>query len=118
VSKAAKGRLAVLLDGEPMAEEEARAFWSRFSAWMDANKGDLGGFAKSEGLVSVHPTMQDGRAVLVASKTAAQKAYVNAPTVKSSIKAPGGSSAHQPKHPSGGSSTARPAAGNGKPPKD
>lgn len=98
------GRLAVLLDGDELPEEEARAFWGRFSAWMDANKGDLGGFAKSEGLASVHPTMQANRAVLVASRSAAQRAYTNAPTVKTSLKAPGsggggsgGSSGHHTK---------------------
>lgn len=90
-------RLAVLLDGDPMPEAEARAFWTRFSAWMDEHKGDLAGFAKSEGLASVHPTMQGGRAVLVASRSAPQKAYTNAPTVKTSLKAPGGSSGHQAK---------------------
>jgi hypothetical protein len=85
----APARLGVLLDGEAMPEEEARAFWGRFSAWMDERKGDLSGFAKSEGLLSVHPTMQEGRAVLVASRSAPQKPYTNAPTVKTNIRAPG-----------------------------
>jgi hypothetical protein len=93
--KEPRARLGVLLDGEPLPEAEARAFWTRFSDWMDANKGDLAGFAKSEGLASVHPTMQDGRAVLVASRSAPQKAYTNAPTVKSGIRSPGGSSSPQ-----------------------
>ena len=110
-SKDTKGRLGVLLDGEPMAEEEARAFWARFSAWMDAHKGDLAGFAKSEGLASVHPTMQAGRAVLVASRSKLQKPYTNAPNVKTNLKAPGGSSSHQKTHTGGGGG----GGGNGKP---
>jgi hypothetical protein len=109
VSGAGKGKLGVLVDGEAMGEEDARAFWGRFSTWMDANKGDLAGFAKAEGFASVHPTMQDGRAVLVASRSATQKAYTNAPTVKSGLVAPGkkkgpssgGSSAPQPPRNSG-----------------
>jgi hypothetical protein len=93
----------VLVDGAPLPEEEARAFWGRFSDYMETNKGDLAGFAKQEGFASVHPTMQAGRAVLVASRSTPQKAYTNAPTVKPAAgakgpggaKAPGGSSGHQ-----------------------
>jgi len=71
--------LGVVLDGAPMGDEEARAFWARFSAYMDEHRGDLAGFAAGEGLASVHPEMHDGRAVLVASRTAPQRAYANAP---------------------------------------
>lgn len=71
--------LRVLLDGEPMPAEEAIAFWKRFSAWMDEHQGDLGGFAKSEGLASVRPEMHSGAPVLVASRTAAQTPYTTAP---------------------------------------
>ena len=67
--------LGVVVDGEPMPSGEAREFWSRFSAYMEENKGDLAGFAKQEGLASVHPSMDGGRAVLLASRTAPQKAY-------------------------------------------
>lgn len=71
--------LRVLVDGEPMPAEEAVAFWKRFSTWMDEHEGDLGGFAKSEGLASVHPEMDSGAPVLVASRTGAQRAYTTAP---------------------------------------
>jgi hypothetical protein len=71
--------LVVLVDGEPLPDADARAFWQRFSAWMDANKGDLGGFAKSEGLSSVRPEHSGGRAILVCSKTAPQTPYETAP---------------------------------------
>jgi hypothetical protein len=71
--------LRVVVDGEPMPVEEAIAFWKRFSAWMDEHQGDLGGFAKSEGLASVQPEMHSGAPVLVASRTAAQKPYTTAP---------------------------------------
>jgi hypothetical protein len=68
-------RLAVLLDGVPMAEQEARALWARFSAHMDEHRGDLAGFARAEGFASVHPETRDGRAVLVVSQTEPQRAY-------------------------------------------
>ena len=109
------GALGVLLDGEAMPESDARAFWSRFSTWMDDHKGDLKGFAASEGLASVHPTMQGGRAVLVASKSAPQAAYTSArevktpktpvkgANVKSGLRAPGRPSGNA----SGGSSPNR-----------
>jgi hypothetical protein len=71
--------LAVLVDGEPLPNEEAVAFWKRFSAWMDEHPGDLGGFAKSEGLASVQPEMHGGAPVLVASRTGVQKPYTSAP---------------------------------------
>jgi hypothetical protein len=71
--------LHVILDGAALPDEEARAFWKRFSTWMDEHPGDLGGFARSEGLSSVHPEMQGGSPVLVASRTAAQRPYTAAP---------------------------------------
>lgn len=67
--------LAVLVDGEEMPEAEGRALWERFSTWMEEHKGDLLGFAKSEGFASVHPGVLGGRPVLRASRTAAQQAY-------------------------------------------
>jgi hypothetical protein len=73
------GRLGVLIDGTALAEDEARAFWGRFSAWMEAHAGDLAGFARSEGLASVHPEMHGGAPVLVASRKAPQRAYTSAP---------------------------------------
>ena len=50
-------KLTVIVDGTPMPEEEARIFWTRFSDHMEANKGDLAGFAKAEGFASVRPAM-------------------------------------------------------------
>jgi len=78
--------LRVTLDGEPLSTEEGIAFWKRFSAWMEEHPGDLAGFAKSEGLASVHPEMHDGSPVLVASHTAPQKAYTTAPKKSGSKK--------------------------------
>jgi hypothetical protein len=70
--------LRVLVDGAPMADEAGRAFWQRFSAWMEEHHGDLGGFAKAEGLASVRPEMHAGEPVLVASRTVGQAAYASA----------------------------------------
>jgi hypothetical protein len=77
-----------MVDGEPLPAEEARAFWGRFSAYMEEHKGDLAGFATREGFASVHPAMQNGEAILLASRTSAQRPY--AP-----VAAQGGSSGHQ-----------------------
>lgn len=74
----AKKALAVVVDGTKLPEAEGRAFWERFSAYMEAHRGDLAGFAKNEGFASVHPEMGKDGAVLVASKTATQKAYATA----------------------------------------
>lgn len=67
--------LRVLVDGEPLPEEEARAFWERFSAFMEEHRGDLAGFAAREGFASVHPGVEGGRPVLYASRTEAQMPY-------------------------------------------
>ena len=67
--------LLVRVDGELMPEEAARSFWERFSAHMEANKGDLAGFAAKEGFASVRPGMENGRPVLLVSKTGAQTPY-------------------------------------------
>jgi hypothetical protein len=68
-------KLEVLVDGVALPEEEARAFWKRFSDHMETNKGDLAGFAKAEGLASVHPAMGPEGARLVASRSAPQRPY-------------------------------------------
>jgi hypothetical protein len=62
---AARSRLAVLLDGKPLAEDEARTLWQAFSVHMDENEGDLGGFAAQKGWSSVKPEYRAGQAVLV-----------------------------------------------------
>lgn len=81
--------LAATIDGEPLGDEEARALWKRFSAWMDEHKGDLAGFATSEGLASVHPEMHGERAVLAGSRTGAQRAYASAPATGGGVDRPG-----------------------------
>ena len=68
-------RLGVLVDGTPLSADEAKAIWLKFSAYMEANKGDLAGFAKAEGFKSVHPRSDVGRALLVFSRTDDQEAY-------------------------------------------
>jgi hypothetical protein len=71
--------LRVVVDGVPLPPDAARAFWQRYSAWLEEHAGDLAGFAKSEGLASVHPEMHGGTPVLAASHTAPQRAYSSAP---------------------------------------
>lgn len=78
--------LSVVVDGAPMPEDEARAFWQRFSAWMEEHPGDLAGFAAAEGYASVHPRVDGGRPVLVASRTAAQRPYAPADKDKGASK--------------------------------
>jgi hypothetical protein len=68
-------KLQVVVDGEPLADDAARALWIRFSQWMDANVGDLAGFARSEGFASVRPEMLGGGPVLMASRSAPQVPY-------------------------------------------
>ena len=110
------GRLAVTVDGQALSEEEARAFWGRFSDHMDANRGDLRGFAEKEGLASVHPTMQGDRPVLVASRSGTQKPYTNAPTVKPR-EAPRGPSSGSPGPQGQASRGGPPGQARGGPPK-
>jgi hypothetical protein len=71
--------LRVLVDGTPLPETEARAFWERFSHWMGEHHGDLSGFARAERLASVHPELQRDGPVLVASRTDRQRPYTVAP---------------------------------------
>ena len=67
--------LAVLIDGVALPEDEARAMWERFSAWMEEHRGDLAGFAKQEGFASAHPGVDNGKPVLLLSREAAQRPY-------------------------------------------
>ena len=92
-------KLTVIVDGTPMPEEEARAFWTRFSDHMETNKGDLAGFAKAEGFASVRPAMGPEGAQLVVSRTAKQEPYAKA-------RSNPGSAAVHPK-PSGGGKNPR-----------
>jgi hypothetical protein len=75
--------LRVLIDGKPMPDGEAHAFWQRFSEWMETHHGDLAGFARQEGMTSVHPEMQRGHPVLVASRTAPQRPFTDASSAHS-----------------------------------
>jgi len=70
-----EARLAVVIDGTPLPPDEARVLWDRFSTHMDAHSGDLAGFARAEGFASVHPTAEGGRAILLISRTEAQRPY-------------------------------------------
>lgn len=70
-----KGRLAVIVDGVKLPDDEARTLWERFSDWMEEHRGDLAGFAAREGFASIHPGVDGGRPVLIASKTAPQRPY-------------------------------------------
>ena len=74
-----RGALGVVVDGAPLPEKEARALWQTFSEYMEGHKGDLAGFAKSQGFLSVHPRSEAGRALLVFSRTEAQAEYGAAP---------------------------------------
>lgn len=85
---AGKPRLGVVVDGTALSDDEARALWQTFSAYMEEHRGDLGGFAKSQGFISAHPRSEGGRAILVLSKTAPQEEYGAVP--KPVSPAPGG----------------------------
>jgi hypothetical protein len=72
--------LRVLIDGTSLPVPEARSLWLRFGAWMNEHKGDLAGFAQTEGFASVHPELHGGEPVLVVSRSAPQKPYASATT--------------------------------------
>ncbi len=74
--------LEVIVDGVPLPEGEARAFWQRFSAHMDEHKGDLAGFAIKEGFASVVPETGKTGARLRVSRSTPQPAYANAKSGK------------------------------------
>lgn len=80
--------LQVLVDGVALPEEEGRELWKRFSEWMEEHKGDLAGFAASQGYTSVRPATSGGAPVLVASRTEAQVAYGNAKELAAKKAAP------------------------------
>lgn len=66
-----ESRLAAMRDGIALGEDEARELWREFSAHMDANKGDMAGFARLKGWHAVAPEYRQGKAVLLVSTTAA-----------------------------------------------
>ena len=82
--------LRVFIDEKPIPDEEARAFWKRYADWMEGHRGDLAGFAQSEGLASVHPELRGGGPVLVASRTAPQRPFGGAPVRDAPAKGSGG----------------------------
>lgn len=91
-----RASLAVLVDGVALPPEEARALWQRFSDWMEEHRGDLAGFAAKEGFVSVHPGVDRGRPVLLASKTKPQQPYGPAKDAAARVISPiGGSESRQ-----------------------
>lgn len=63
-------KLAGVIDGALLAEEDAKALWKEFSEHMDANRGDMAGFAKKKGWFAIAPEYRDGKAVLVVRTTA------------------------------------------------
>jgi hypothetical protein len=65
-----KSRLAVMVDGAFLGDDEARAVWTAFSAHMEEHRDDTQGFAKSRGWASATPEYQKGRAVLVVRSAA------------------------------------------------
>ena len=70
----ADSRLALLVDGVPQPEEEAKALWKAFSEHMDAHRGDMAGFASQRGWASVSPEYRHGKAVLVVRTSTTPKA--------------------------------------------
>lgn len=99
--------LLVRIDGELLSDQEARELWGRFSAYMEAHRGDLGGFAKSEGLASIRPSFEDGAAILLASHSEAQTPYRNVTAEPPSTKP-------KPEGTRNGSGSARSTHGSGK----
>lgn len=64
-SSPSRARLAVIIDGKPLAEHDARTLWQAFSLHMDEHEGDTAGFAAQKGWSSVKPEYRAGQAVLV-----------------------------------------------------
>ncbi len=62
--------LSVVVDGRPLAEEEARPLWERFSAHMQAHEGDFEGFALAAGFVSAQVGVLGNVPTLTLSSTA------------------------------------------------
>lgn len=111
MSEGAKPVLVVVKDGAPLPEAEARALWTEFSAHMDANRGDMAGFAKLKGWTEVRPEYRKGQAVLVVSTTpeAAAKAAPPPPKPKPAPQKQGGGG--------GGKKASAKPQGKGGPPK-
>jgi hypothetical protein len=65
--------LRVLVDGRPLPADEARATWERFSAHMDANRGDFAGFASAEGFLEATVAVAGTTPTLSLSSTKAER---------------------------------------------
>ncbi len=63
-------KLACVIDGVTLPEEDAKALWKEFSEHMDEKRGDMAGYAKKKGWFSVAPEYRGGKAVLVIRTTA------------------------------------------------
>jgi hypothetical protein len=72
-------KLAAMVDGALLPEEPAKALWREFSEHMEANRGDMAGFAAKKGWFSIAPEYRDGKAVLIVRTTATAKAPAPAP---------------------------------------
>lgn len=57
-------RLIAVVDGVPLAPEDARKLWERFSAHMEAHQGDFAGFAQREGYQAASVDVVMGRPTL------------------------------------------------------
>lgn len=66
-------KLAGIIDGVAMTEEAAKLLWKEFSEHMEANRGDMAGYAKKRGWFSVLPEYRGGKAVLIVKTTANAK---------------------------------------------
>jgi hypothetical protein len=88
--------LAVKIDGTALPDDEARAMWERFSAWMEEHRGDLAGFAKQEGFASAHPGVENGKPILLLSRNAAQRPY--APVAQDESSSPRASAGSKGRH--------------------
>jgi hypothetical protein len=66
-------KLAGIIDGVAMTEEAAKLLWKEFSEHMEANRGDMAGYAKKRAWFSVLPEYRGGKAVLIVKTTANAK---------------------------------------------
>ena len=62
-------RLAVVADGKALPDDEARLLWERFSAHMEAHRGDFEGFAQREGYAHAKVAVQQGVPTLTLSRS-------------------------------------------------
>ncbi|HZO12439.1 MAG TPA: hypothetical protein VFB62_04250 [Polyangiaceae bacterium] len=53
-------RLAVVTDGKSLPDDQARPIWERFSAHMEAHRGDFEGFARLEGYAHAKVAVHEG----------------------------------------------------------